>query len=73
MKILITGGCGYLGTILVEKLLKKNFHIIVIDQMLFGNFLKKNKNLRIIISDFRNIHNYKLLLSCCNFNLNFCF
>ena len=60
MKILITGGCGYLGTILVEKLLKKNFHIIVIDQMWFGNFLKKNKNLRIIKDDFRNINNYKL-------------
>jgi nucleoside-diphosphate-sugar epimerase len=60
MNILVTGGCGYLGTIIVEKLLKKNLNVIVIDRMWFGNFLKKNKRLRIIKDDFRNLNNYKL-------------
>jgi len=60
MNILVTGGCGYLGTILVEKLLNKNFKVIVIDKMWFGNFLKENKKLKIINDDFRNINNYKL-------------
>ena len=59
MNILVTGGCGYLGTILVEKLLAKNFKVVVIDNMWFGNFLKNRKNLKIIKDDFRNIGKYK--------------
>ena len=57
-KILITGGCGYTGTLLIEHLLKKKkFKIICIDTQWFGCFLKKNKNLEIVKSDIRNINN----------------
>ena len=43
-KILITGGCGYTGTLLIEHLLKKKkFKIICIDTQWFGCFLKKNR------------------------------
>ena len=55
MNILVTGGCGYLGTVLVEKLLNKKYKVIVIDNMWFGNYIKKNKKLTIIKDDFRNI------------------
>ena len=48
MKIFITGGCGYVGTVLTESLLLENHKITVLDTMWFGNFLKKNKNLDII-------------------------
>ena len=41
MKILITGGCGYTGSLLVKELLKDNHKITVIDTMWFGNNLKK--------------------------------
>lgn len=47
-KILITGGGGYVGTLLVPELLKRNFNIIVVDTFWFGNFLPKNKNLKIL-------------------------
>ena len=60
MNILVTGGCGYLGTVLVEKLLNKKYKVIVIDNMWFGNYIKKNKKLTIIKDDFRNINKYKL-------------
>jgi len=39
-KILITGGCGYVGSVLVERLMVNNF-IKVIDTQWFGNNLKK--------------------------------
>ena len=51
MKILITGGGGYVGTELVKSLLKKNIKIKVVDIFWFPNKLKKNKNLEIIKKD----------------------
>ena len=43
MKIFITGGCGYVGTVLTEALLKDNHQITVLDTQWFGNFLSENK------------------------------
>jgi len=48
MNILITGGCGYTGSVLVEKLLALDHKIIVVDIQWFGNYLKPNSNLKII-------------------------
>lgn len=45
--ILITGGCGYVGSSLVNYLLNNNYRITVVDLMWFGNFLKKKNNLKI--------------------------
>jgi nucleoside-diphosphate-sugar epimerase len=56
MKIIVLGGCGYVGSVLVEKLLKKNYKVLVIDTKWFGNYLKKNKNLRVIKCDIRNLN-----------------
>jgi len=52
--ILITGGGGYIGTNLVHSLLNENYKIKVIDTFWFGNYLKKNKNLKILKKDIRN-------------------
>ena len=60
MKILITGGCGYVGTKLIPKLLKLNYKIINIDTQWFGNFLPKHKNLNNIKSDISNIEKLNL-------------
>jgi nucleoside-diphosphate-sugar epimerase len=54
-KIFITGGGGYVGARLVPILLKKNFEITVYDTFFFGNVLKKNKKLKIVKGDIRNI------------------
>ena len=45
---MITGGGGYVGTLLTKELLKKNYKIIVIDTFWFGNYLTKDKNLKIL-------------------------
>ena len=55
MKILITGGCGYVGTNLTNLLINKGHHVTVVDIMWFGNYLKTNKNLNIIKADIRDI------------------
>ncbi len=56
MKILVLGGCGYIGSILVQRLTKnKKNKIIVYDIQWFGNYLKESNNLKIIKGDIRNI------------------
>ena len=45
-KILVTGGCGYIGTNLVKSLIKQGLKVIVVDTQWFGNFLPKHKNLK---------------------------
>ena len=46
MKILITGGSGYKGSVLIPKLLNEEFNVINIDTQWFGNYLPKHKNLK---------------------------
>jgi len=53
-KIFITGGAGYVGSVLTPYLIKKGHMITVFDLMLYGNTLKKGKNLNIIKGDIRN-------------------
>ena len=48
MKILITGGCGYIGSKLIPNLLGEGHKIINIDTQWFGNYLTKNKTLKTI-------------------------
>lgn len=60
MKILITGGCGYIGSNLVPYLLNKNHKIINLDTQWFGNYLPRHKNLKNIKLDISNIHKIDL-------------
>lgn len=57
MHILLTGGCGYIGSVLTPKLLNAGFKVTVVDIMWFGNFLPDHENLKIIQQDIRNIDN----------------
>ncbi len=46
MKIIVTGGCGYIGNVLIPKLLKDGHKVISIDKQYFGNQLRPHKNLK---------------------------
>lgn len=59
-KILITGGCGYVGSLLIDALVKKNYKITVVDVLWFSNYIKKHKNLKFIKQDLRNINKINL-------------
>ena len=54
MNILVTGGCGYVGSVLTERLLAEGHHVTVVDIMWFGNKLPDHPNLRVIKEDVRN-------------------
>src|SRR5258706_9247880 len=45
MRVLVTGACGYKGTVLVPKLLNAGHDVTAVDTMWFGNYLKPHKNL----------------------------
>lgn len=57
MHILLTGGCGYIGTVLTQKLLESGKQVTVVDIMWFGNYLPIHKNLKVIKEDIRSIDN----------------
>ena len=56
-KILVTGGAGYVGSILVPKLLNKGYGVIVLDTLFFTDIglkaVKGNPNLKIVEGDIR--------------------
>ncbi len=55
MKILVTGGAGYVGSKLVPKLLKSGHHVKVLDLMIYGqDVLDDHPNLEKIKGDIRN-------------------
>lgn len=54
-KILVTGGCGYTGSIVTKKLINEGYKVVIIDNLWFGNYLKKNKNIKIIKKDIAEI------------------
>ena len=55
MKVLVTGACGYKGTVLVPKLLRAGHTVIALDIMWFGNHLPPHPKLTVVEGDIRNI------------------
>lgn len=53
-KIFITGGAGYVGSVLTPYLLEKGHQVTVLDLMMYGETLKQHPNLKIIRGDIRN-------------------
>lgn len=64
-KVVVTGGCGFIGSHLVERLLSENYSVTVIDNLSTGKLdnlvaVLDNPNLEVIIKD---ITNYKTIES----------
>ena len=60
MKILVTGGNGYIGNKLIPQLLKKKYFVYSLDKNWFGDFLPKHKNLKKIKGDVKDINKLKI-------------
>jgi nucleoside-diphosphate-sugar epimerase len=53
MNILVTGACGYKGTVLVPKLLAHGHSVTALDVMWFGNLLAPHPRLKVVTGDVR--------------------
>ena len=67
MKILVTGGAGYIGSMLVPELLRLNYQVTVVDNFMFKqaslNNLCTDKNFEIINGDIRDKKLMKTLIN----------
>ncbi len=69
-KIFLTGGCGFVGSLLVPRLLKK-YKVTVYDCMYFGNsFMPVDERLELINGDIRDINLLKKSLDGHDFFIN---
>jgi len=57
MKILVTGGAGYIGSTLVRKLIEKGYDVTVLDRLIFGKESLKDieDKVKLIVDDIRNV------------------
>lgn len=60
MKILVTGGCGYTGSILTRELLSQGHRVTVLDTQWFGNYLPRDPNLTVLKGDIRDLEEVPL-------------
>jgi nucleoside-diphosphate-sugar epimerase len=70
MKILITGGAGFVGTSLIPQLLEKNFMVRVFDNLTFGGDsllpFFRNPNFEFVKGDVRNLSDLKDAVKGCD-------
>ncbi len=69
-KILVTGGAGYIGSVLVRQLLKKGYNVRVIDSLKWGGEslyeVMTNENFEFFKGDIRNTEDIKVALKGVN-------
>jgi UDP-glucose 4-epimerase len=65
--ILVTGGAGYIGSILTAQLVKKKYNVIVLDNLSTGSKLLLNKKVKFIKIDLKNLSYLKKKLK--NYNI----
>ena len=54
-KVLVTGGCGFVGSNLVDKLVENQYEVVVIDDLSYGKKENCNSSAKYIFDDFKKI------------------
>ncbi len=61
-KVLIVGGAGFIGTVLASKLLEKNYHVTILDKLIYDS--------KIIQNNFQNKKNFNFIFGdVCDLNI----
>ncbi|MFT4303200.1 MAG: UDP-glucose 4-epimerase GalE [Candidatus Woesearchaeota archaeon] len=68
MKILVTGGAGYIGSIAVKKLIEQNYHVVVIDNLSKGKKELVDKKADFYQTDLTNINELEQVFKKHTFN-----
>lgn len=70
MKILITGGAGYLGSVITQKLLESGYNVVVLDKLIFNQLsllsYTSNPNFKFVYGDVRDTDLLKKLVDECD-------
>ena len=70
MKILITGGAGYLGSVITQKLLENGYEVVVLDKLIFNQLSllphASNSNFKFVYGDVRDTDLLKKLVEDCD-------
>jgi nucleoside-diphosphate-sugar epimerase len=69
-RVLVTGGAGYLGSVLVRRLLARNLEVTVLDSLLFGDWplapLRTHPGFHLIRGDIRDLRSVAIALQGCD-------
>lgn len=50
-KVLVTGGCGFIGREVIKQLIEKNYYVVLVDNFSNSTPLKNNESLKVIYFD----------------------
>ena len=70
-KILVTGGCGFLGSHIVDELIKKKNKVVVVDNLSSGRLQNLNKSAIFYSIDIENLSALEKIFKKYNFNYIF--
>jgi nucleoside-diphosphate-sugar epimerase len=70
MNVLVTGGAGYLGSVITQKLLESGYQVVVLDKLIFNQLSllphTSNPNFKFVYGDVRNTDLLKELVEECD-------
>ena len=66
MKILVTGGCGFIGSHLVDKLIELDHDVVVLDNLSSGKKKNMNPKATFVYGDIRDIEDVNRAMRNCN-------
>lgn len=65
-RVLVTGGAGYVGHVLVPRLIAEGYDVVLYDSMLFGNRIPEQPHLTAVDADIRDIATFEKAVSGCD-------